>query len=153
MPASVSDERGETLIELIIAIAIMGIAFIGIIGAMSSGVVASATHRSQADARAVLIASVEKLKSSDTVYVNCATPATASYVSAARSVAVPTEPATWTPAAIQITSITYWDGTTNTFGSSCQDVSAPLNRLQLIRMAVTSPENNTTESASFVKRG
>ena len=52
MRRRVSDDGGETLIELIMAVAIMGIAVIAIVGGLVISVLLSGTHRKQATAGA-----------------------------------------------------------------------------------------------------
>jgi len=45
-----SGDRGETLLELVVAVAIMGVAIVAIIGGMSVGIMMSDIHRKQATA-------------------------------------------------------------------------------------------------------
>jgi prepilin-type N-terminal cleavage/methylation domain-containing protein len=60
-------DNGLSLIELIITVAIMGIAFVALIGGMTSSFVAAGTHRKQAIAETYVRQYAEKLKAS--VYV------------------------------------------------------------------------------------
>jgi type II secretory pathway pseudopilin PulG len=48
------DDRGETLIELIVALAIMGITVVAIVSGIATGIVMSDIHRKQATAGAVV---------------------------------------------------------------------------------------------------
>jgi type II secretory pathway pseudopilin PulG len=52
MRKRVSDDSGETLVELVMAVAIMGIAVVAIIGGLVISVLLSGTHRKQATAGA-----------------------------------------------------------------------------------------------------
>lgn len=55
-------ERGETLIELLIALAIIGIAMVAVVGAMSSGILVSDLHRKQAIAGSAVLSYAEAVK-------------------------------------------------------------------------------------------
>jgi prepilin-type N-terminal cleavage/methylation domain-containing protein len=58
-----SRDAGETLIEVVIAIAIMGIAFVALMGGMLTAISLSALHRKQADTQLQLVSAVEQVKS------------------------------------------------------------------------------------------
>ncbi len=47
-----SDDRGETLLELVVAVAIMAVAVVAIVGGMSTSIMVSDIHRKQARAGA-----------------------------------------------------------------------------------------------------
>src|SRR5690242_1565845 len=49
-----SEERGETLVELLVALAILGIAVVAVIGAFGSSITLSDVHRKQASAGAAV---------------------------------------------------------------------------------------------------
>jgi type II secretory pathway pseudopilin PulG len=70
-------ERGETLIELLFAIAIMGTAVVTILGATATAIHLSDVHRKQATAGAYLRAFAESIEArvagSPTGYVSCTT--------------------------------------------------------------------------------
>ena len=141
-----SDEGGSTLIEVMIAVAILGIAVVTILGAMTTGMMASFGHRQQANAGDVLLSAVERVKTAP--YVTCAAPT--DYLSAAQGVTLPTGGG-WTASAVAIPSISYWakDGS---FQATCPTTS-PFMRLELVTVAVTSPDGATTEQLSVLKRG
>ncbi len=63
------DEDGVTLIELIMAVAIMAIAFVAILSAMATGIIVADIHKRQSTAETVLGGWAETLKSAD--YVPC----------------------------------------------------------------------------------
>src|SRR5205807_4629273 len=66
-------EDGFTLIEVLLTLAIMGLAMVAILGAMGTTIIGSTVHRRQADAGAVLLSAVERLK--ETSYdTSCITP-------------------------------------------------------------------------------
>jgi type II secretory pathway pseudopilin PulG len=48
------DDRGDTLLELIIAVSIMGVALVAILGGVATAIVMSDTHRKQAQAGAAV---------------------------------------------------------------------------------------------------
>jgi len=56
-------DRGDTLIELVITVAIMGVALVAIIGAVGAAMVMSQTHRKQAEAGAVARSYAEAVES------------------------------------------------------------------------------------------
>ena len=55
-------ERGETLIEILVALTIIGIAMVAIVGAMSTGIIVSDRHRKQAVAGAAVMGYAEAVK-------------------------------------------------------------------------------------------
>lgn len=62
-------EAGDTLIELVVTVVLMGLAIVGIIAGIGSAVSLSETHRSQADVSAALTSASEFLKAEP--YQNC----------------------------------------------------------------------------------
>jgi type II secretory pathway pseudopilin PulG len=130
-PSRAAGERGESLAELIVAIAILGIAVVTIVSAMGAGILLSDRHRQQTTAGTVLDSAAEWEKSQpyDT---NCP----ASYT-------VPTPPAkTGFPVAV---TVTYLDDSGATV--SCSSDTA----LQAVALNVTSP-SGFVSSVTVVKR-
>jgi type II secretory pathway pseudopilin PulG len=76
---STRDDRGETLVELMVALAIMGTAVIALVGGIGTFVHTSDIHRKQAKSQAFLREFAETLQSSmatyPTGYVACTTDA------------------------------------------------------------------------------
>lgn len=72
-PLGARGEEGTTLVELLVAVAILGIAFVAILGGMLTSVTASDVHRRQADGLALLTRQAEAVKAM--AYVPCAGPA------------------------------------------------------------------------------
>lgn len=145
-----ADERGETLLEILITVVILGIAFVAILGSMGTSTAASGTHKRQVEANALLVSAADRLKSqAETPYVSCATPATASYVTSIQSVSLPTG-AIVTPSSLTITAVNYWNGTDFASTNTCQDAVTPRIREQQITIRAAS--GNVTESLTIVKR-
>lgn len=148
-----SGDRGETLIEVLLALMIIGIAAVALLTGLSTGIFSSALHREQTVAGTVLESVGETLNNNAyNPYVNCAT--TTSYnPEGGFTSEVPA--GGWT---VTINQIEWWDGNTNGFvlpGSQpCPDTNSDgFLHLQLIGVTVTSPDGQTTQSRSFFKRG
>lgn len=102
-----SRERGETLIELVVAVSIMGVALVAVMAGLGTSVLVSDVHRKQATAGSVLRNYAEAINATVTSggYVNCASPA--AY----------TSPAGFTPpgdysVSVVSGSMRYWNGST-----------------------------------------
>lgn len=117
-------DEGMTLVELLVTVAIAGVAFAIIVGAVWSHVNAAATHRTQADVQTVLRDYAEAVTTAP--WVACAT----SYTPAAAAF---TTPAGFTAS----NSVTGWNPATGAFdlpsGAGCTDT-----RLQRVRLVVGS---------------
>lgn len=144
-------EAGETLLEILVAMAIMAIVVVGIVGAVGTTVLGAHVHRSQASSNTVLVSAMETIKSNDFDWsnVDCAKAAAArqtAYENRARTV---TMPSGWSPTLLTVTSISYESTTASgvTFGSTC---TAGLNR-QLVTLQLTSPDGRVASTYSFVK--
>src|SRR4051812_18022088 len=100
----VSDERGETLIELLVALAILGIALVAIIGAVAASITMSDVHRKQATAGTGVRNYAEQVENyvAATGYSACG--AASSYAAGAVGYAAPTG---YTASPV---SIRYWSG-------------------------------------------
>jgi len=145
------DDRGTTLVEILIALAVLGIVFITVLGGMGVTTIASDVHRKQANAHAILLSAVERLKSSTEVAYDFDCNADFSnYLAEIRKVPRPAPAITWPASTITIPSVQFWNGTT--FDATCHDVM-PILRLQLITVAVTSADGKVTEKLDVIKRG
>ncbi len=135
-------EAGTTLVELLVTVAILGLAIVAIVGGMSTSIVATDYGRKQAQARTVLVSAAEAVKSNaGNPYQSCATPA--SYAPAS-GVTLPTG---WTAAAVAVLSVKYWDGAA--WATACP---SPDSKLQLLDVQVTAPGGRAIETATVVKR-
>lgn len=150
VPARAPGDAGESLLEVILSIALMGLAFTASLGAMQLGLIGSQVHRSHATAETVLLRAVEKLKA-ETAYTPCAVANDASYLPDAQSVA---SASGWDATTVSIPSVEYWNGAGfQSSGCSGLEAVATILRMQLITVQVTSPDGDAVESMSFVKRG
>lgn len=138
-------ENGETLLELLVSVAIMGTAFVAILAGIGTTLIATDSHRQQATTEAVLRSYAERiLDPTDVAYVACAT--TANYAS-------PTGfslPATGWSASV--TSVLARQGDSPpTFAASCP---SPDKGLQQLTLRVQSPagQHRATETVVIVKR-
>jgi type II secretory pathway pseudopilin PulG len=136
-----SADRGETLIELLVAILIMGIAVVAVVGGLLASVKFSDVHRKQAtggaDARSYAEA-VGRYVAGDQ-YVECAAPS--AYAPATVGFAAPSG---FTAA---VASVEYWNAGTRTFTGTCSS-----SGLQRVTVQVASTDGRAAEKAIVVVR-
>ncbi|HEX5407872.1 MAG TPA: type II secretion system protein [Pseudonocardiaceae bacterium] len=142
------DDRGETLLELLIAIAIMGVVMVAVIGGLATVVRVSDIHRKQATAGAYVhdyAEAIENLVAGGGAtttggYVNCAT--TTTYVLPSSQFPVPVgynRPS--------VDSVRYWTG--SGWSSTCP---SPDTGLQQLTVAVSTVDGRVDENLVIVVR-
>lgn len=94
------DERGETLVELLVTVGIMGIAIVGILVSIANAIMMSSRLSDGSRANLALQEQAEWLKSEATTYTDCASGYTLKEGSSSL-------PPGW---AVEIVQIRYWDG-------------------------------------------
>ena len=132
-----TDQRGETLVEILVTIAVVGITLTGILGGIALAVSSSGDQQGRATAETVLRDEAEALANASVAYVPCAT--TSSYQPSY------TPPTGWSAS---VTTVRYWDGKTPAgWVASCPAPDAGLQRLTL-----AATDGKVTETVDVVKR-
>lgn len=142
-------ENGDTLIEVLISIAILGITITALLGALLTTITSASEHRSLASLDTVLRSYAEALKydvqlqGTSSWFTPCAT------VSSSTTSPPQYEGHTVTPAnqppgvhySVVILGIEFWDTSTNSFGANCN----PLDQsgFQLVTFQATAPNGVT----------
>lgn len=136
MKTQLRDDAGLTLIEVLMAVVIMSIAFSVILGGMFTAIVVSDQHRKSATADSVIRSMAEWVKSAP--YVAC--PSSSNYASGFSA-----------PAGFSITvsGVQYWDQTTSAFVPVCPGVDAGAQRVSLV---ASSSDGRGGLSLQLVKR-
>jgi len=144
----VHGEQGETLLELLMTITIMGIMFVAVLMGVATAISASTTNRDESTAEGVVRAYADRIiDSKDVAYVNCAT--TSTYATPPGF----TMPTGWTAS---VTNVAFWQGNNPpTFAALPSCVPANDNGLQQLTLRVQSPpggKQQATETLVVVKR-
>lgn len=106
-------EEGETLIEVLVAVVLMGVAFAAILGGMGTAIISSVTQQKVTSADSVIRSAAEKVVS-------------VPYVSCASSYETPTPPAGYTVTV----EVEYWDGV-GAFGQACPTADTGVQKVTL----------------------
>jgi hypothetical protein len=136
------DDAGVTLIDVVVAITLLGLAAVAVLGAFATLSVTSSRHRDLADVQSVLASAAEMVTAPGTLRVACATPS--SYQAAARNAV---QPASWPASTVGVTAVQYFDGAN--FGATCYDAKG--FHLQKVTISVTSMNGRTTQSVDVYK--
>jgi type II secretory pathway pseudopilin PulG len=143
---ALADDRGESLLEVLIAVSIMGIAMVAIVGSLVTGILVSDVHRKQATAGAAVRdygEAIENAVAENPVagggYVPCAT--AASYASPAGFVV----PAGYSKSVVA-GSMRYWNGSGWQTGCTT-DIG-----LQQLTLQVASTDGRASERIVVVLR-
>jgi type II secretory pathway pseudopilin PulG len=132
-----SADAGETLLEVVISIAIMGIAFVALLGGMLTAASMSGRHRLQSDGHLQLLSAIEQVK---------AAPYAGNCVGADPLYPI-TPGAGWT-----ITeTVEFWDGTS--FGPTCYETLVVYYTMQRITFVVASTDGRVNRTETILKRG
>jgi type II secretory pathway pseudopilin PulG len=133
-----TDDRGESLLELLIAVVIMGIAVVAIVGGLSAATLVSDQHRKEATAGSYARDYAEAVQSMS--YTDCATPA--SYP----------VPAGLVPAgySASVQSVQYWPISGTNWQTTCP--SNPDKGLQRLTVQVASSDGRAAERVTLVLR-
>ncbi|MFJ8159443.1 prepilin-type N-terminal cleavage/methylation domain-containing protein [Streptomyces sp. NPDC096136] len=126
-------EEGETLVEVLVAVVLIGVAFVAILGGMGTAIISSAKQQQVTGADAVIRSAAEKVVS-------------APYVSCARGYETPTPPTGYTVAV----EIEYWDGV-GAFGRSCPTADTGVQKVTLT-VRSTGPRPVRDATLEVVKR-
>jgi type II secretory pathway pseudopilin PulG len=125
-PRRRTDERGETLAEMVVAIAILGIAVVALVAGLAGAISSSSVHRSHTNADAAVRNAAECVKNRTTAYDS-----TGSYSSCAPGVSISTK---------------WWTGGSPAAFSSTQNA----NGLEQVTISATS--GRATQSVTILKR-
>ena len=135
-------ERGDTLVEVMMTVAIVGIAFTGILTGLATAINLSGIDRGDANARTVLVSASESVKSQ--AYVSCPGANNSSY-NPASGVTLPTG---WSASNVVVTQLSGWNGSAFV---TCSGLSTD-GKLQKIVVQATSPDARSTGSIEIIKR-
>jgi type II secretory pathway pseudopilin PulG len=132
--------RGETLIELLVSMTILGITVVALVGGIGTSIVVSDMHRKQAVAGVAVRSYAEAIESSvdatPSSYVGCATGAT--YATPPNF----TAPSGYTAS---VTGVAYWIG--NGYGACSAGVG-----IEKLTLSVSSNDSRATETMNLIIR-
>lgn len=132
--ARTMDQAGMTLVEAMVTIVLVGVAFAALMGGLWTSVVASDYNVKRTTAEATARAYLELIKR--TPYTNCASSYdTSGFVSPGFTAS--------------IVDVDYWDPVSGTFVESCPTTDAGL---QLVQTQVVSSDAQVRETLDVVKR-
>ncbi|MCX5384165.1 type II secretion system protein [Streptomyces sp. NBC_00083] len=126
-------EEGETLIEVLVAVVLMGVAFVAVLGGIGTAIISSLTQAKVTGADSVVRSAAEKVVSDP-------------YASCARGYETPTPPAGYT---VTVT-VEYWDGV-GTFAPSCPTADTGVQKVTLT-VHTTGPRPVKDTTLDVVKR-
>jgi type II secretory pathway pseudopilin PulG len=150
----VRSEDGDTLIEVLISIAILGITITALLGALLATITSASEHRSLASLDTVLRSYAEQLKydvqlqGASSWFTQCATvssPTTSPPRYEGHSITPPNQPPSGHYSVV-ILGIKYWNDSTNTFDAACTG-AGDQSGFQLVTFQVTAP-NGVAEPLS-----
>ena len=145
MRERLSDDRGATLVELLMAVVIMAIAVGAIVGGLLTSITVSDTHRKQSTSGALARSyadTIAQFAATNANYVDCAS--TTTYNPAAVGYALPPDYTSYTA---QVAAVEYWNAATKQFAGSCTSAG-----LQRVTVEVQSPDDRATERVVLVLR-
>jgi type II secretory pathway pseudopilin PulG len=146
----VPSERGDTLIEVLLALVIISLAVVALLGALMTSLASSAEHRSLSDIDTVLKGYAENAKfnielQQSPSYAPCASVTSSTYNF--KAITVPLLPNGWSTSsnAPYIVGIQFWNNTTNAFDttSTCQ-----ASDYELLTVGAKAP-NNVSETLTI----
>ncbi|MFE7514783.1 type IV pilus modification PilV family protein [Streptomyces sp. NPDC057540] len=126
-------DEGETLIEVLVAVVLMGVAFVTVLGGIGTALISSATQQKVTGADSVIRSAAESIVREP-------------YVSCADGYATPTPPAGFTVTV----EIEYWDGV-GAFGPSCPTADTGVQKVTLT-VHGTGPRPGRDTTLEVVKR-
>jgi len=126
-----ASDEGFTLVELMLAVAILGISGVAVVGGMMTSIQVSDLGRRQAEGQGQVRAYAEAVAGA--TYASCATSYATSY----------TPPAGYTATM----TVAYWDGT-SAFTSTCGTDSG----LQRVTLTVAATDGRGSETVAIAKR-
>jgi type II secretory pathway pseudopilin PulG len=129
------DQAGETLVEVMMTVAIMGMAMVAVLGGVGASMRFSGSHRSSASAGVALVAAAEAIKAYDPASATCST-LEASYQPAID--ALTDLPSGWSTTDLEIT------------GAACVTVNGV--QKAVVTVTATSPDGESVESVDVVRR-
>lgn len=138
---------GETLVEVLIALVIMGTSITALLAGLATASRSALLHRDQSDIGTFLLQSADVVKGAP--YEQ--TCSTAPYQSALAAVT----PATWTSrgGTTPVTTVQYWDPLTRKFSGSCPAASADsFLKLQLVTVRIDAPNGRYSQTINVAKR-
>jgi prepilin-type N-terminal cleavage/methylation domain-containing protein len=134
-------EQGVTLIELTVTIAIIGVAFVSLLAALTGVFMDGDTQRKSVQVETLMRRYAEQLQAA--TYVSCATTSTAGYTSTLAPV-----PANYTAS---IVSVEYWNADSSaTFNTTCAGGDKGAQRIT-IRVASTDTVRPVRDDLVLVK--
>jgi type II secretory pathway pseudopilin PulG len=141
-PADPDVERGETLIELLLTIVILGLTGVAVLGGLGTSIIVSDAHRKETVSGAAVRAYAEQLqtKVASSGYLICAAPGGYNAVG-------------YTPPLDYIasnTGVTYWNRATTSFGTTCSPATD--SGVQAVTLQVSSKDSRGTVSLTVVIR-
>jgi len=142
-------EQGETLVEILVAVAILGLAATALLGALGTVTTASTLHRQQATAETAIRSYAEAVQAVG--YRDC----TASLTYTATDVGY-VAPAGFAAAVV---GVAYWDGTgfsapggPPSATAGCPRVTSTSPQLQLVTLEVHSADGKESETVKLTVR-
>jgi type II secretory pathway pseudopilin PulG len=141
MSPAADRDRGETLLELLVALAIMSLTVVAVVGGLVAGIAVSDIHRKQSTAAAAARDYAENVEKhvASTGYTSCAAPS--AYAPGAVGYTAVPSGYTATPVAVR-----YWSGTA-WVASPCTDIG-----LQELTVRVASSDARAAEQLVVVLR-
>ena len=133
-------EHGETLVEILVTVAILGLAATALLGALGTVTSASSLHRHQATAEIAIRDYAEAVRAVG--YRDCGAPTT--YGAADVGFAPPSGYGSAAPV------VEYWDGTS--FGPACPQAAATGPQLQRVTLEVHSVDGQDSETVRLTVR-
>jgi prepilin-type N-terminal cleavage/methylation domain-containing protein len=141
-------EGGYTLVEVLVAIVILGFAFVASMGGLATSITVTDYHRQESQLETVLGSAAENVKSVP-FEADCSA-AAGSYRGAAEAAATA---AGWSPSRVTLVSIRTWDWATGVYENNCTDTPEALTRLQLVTFKVDHPAGRVSDTLSVSKSG